>query len=72
MSQQEDWRKARVKKMFEDKGFGFVTLEDDRTDAFLHVSIVDPFDRPQVQPGTDVEVLVAKDKKGLRVMKLRL
>lgn len=59
--------RAVVKMFNEDRGFGFVALDDGSGDAFLHINVLQSagFDAPQT--GTTLEVQVGQGQKGPQV-----
>jgi cold shock CspA family protein len=67
----EDWKLGRVKKWFEDQGFGFICFENDRNDAFLHISVIPMELRNDIQVDVIVEVKVEQAEKGLKVVEIQ-
>ena len=66
----EQWVSGYIKKWFDDKGYGFVSLTTGE-DAFLHISSL-PEDMQEVNIlNMDVEVTVSETKKGFKVMNIR-
>lgn len=55
-----------------DKGFGFVAVEGDSKDAFIHVSALKRCGLDSLEEGQLVVVEVAQGQKGLEVRSLRL
>jgi len=61
-------KEATVKFFNRLKNFGFVTLDDNGGDAFLHGSVIK--DGVNLDGGDRVQVEVQEDPKGLRVITL--
>jgi len=61
---------ARIKKYFEDRGFGFLEIEGRTDDLFFHISEVKG--RDTVQTGEYVEYSVGEGRKGPQAVDLRI
>lgn len=61
---------ATVKWFKDDKGFGFVELENGQGDAFLHVTALRLAGHESVPPGARMRVVVAAGGKGPQVAKV--
>ena len=61
--------RATVKWFSPEKGFGFVVLDGDRGDAFLHASVLEQsgHDGATLQPGVTLGVRVGQGQKGPQV-----
>lgn len=53
-----------VKFFNADKGYGFITPDDDATDIFVHISAVERSGMTTLQEGQKIEFDVEPDKKG--------
>ncbi len=60
---------GRVKKYFEDRGFGFLEVEGGQGDLFFHISQVEG--RDSVQVGEYLEYSIGEGKKGPQATNLR-
>ena len=61
---------ATVKWFKDDKGFGFVELQNGQGDAFLHVTALRPTGHESVPPGAKMQVVVAAGAKGPQVARV--
>lgn len=61
---------AEIKWFNTTKGFGFVKLSDDSSDAFLHASVLTRLGYAELPPGTRVLCNIAQGKKGLQVAEI--
>ena len=56
-----------VKKVVAERGFGFITADDDGKDYFFHRSVVTaPLDFDQIAAGAKVRFEIEQDPKGPR------
>lgn len=63
--------KGQVKKVFQDKGFGFVTAAGGE-DYFFHATAVENSEFDAIQVGSQVEFELGQGPKGPRAEKVRL
>jgi CspA family cold shock protein len=49
------------------KGFGFVTIEGEEKDLFVHVSVLERSDLGGLEPGQAVRVAIVDGRKGREV-----
>jgi len=61
---------ATVKWFKDDKGFGFVEMENGRGDAFLHVTALRSAGHETVPPGSKIQVIVTAGAKGPQVSRV--
>lgn len=61
---------ATVKWFKDDKGFGFVELENGQGDAFLHVTALRSTGHESVPPGARMQVVVTSGAKGPQVARV--
>jgi tetratricopeptide (TPR) repeat protein/cold shock CspA family protein len=61
---------GRVKKYFEDRGFGFLEIEGSEDDLFFHISEVEG--RDSVQVGEYLEYSIGEGRKGPQAIKLQV
>jgi tetratricopeptide (TPR) repeat protein/cold shock CspA family protein len=61
---------ARVKKYFDDRGFGFLEIEDGERDLFFHITQVR--DRESVEVGEYLEYSIGEGRKGPEAVDLRV
>lgn len=61
---------AVVKWFNTQKGFGFVKMSEDPSDAFLHASVLTRLGFADLPPGTRVLCNIAEGKKGLQVAEI--
>ena len=56
-----------IKKVVSDRGFGFITADDDGKDYFFHRSVVSPsLDFDRIAGGEKVKFEIEQDPKGPR------
>src|SRR5262245_42330883 len=58
---------AKVKWFNEEKGFGFVELEDGSGDAFLHIGVLQNAGHDGITPEAKIRVQVGQGQKGRQV-----
>ncbi|NIS68688.1 MAG: cold shock domain-containing protein [Proteobacteria bacterium] len=63
--------KGKVKRLIQDRGFGFIGAEDGR-EIFFHRSALDGTDFNTLKEGNSVEFEVEKGPKGPRAMNVRM
>ncbi len=63
--------KGKVKKLIRDRGFGFITAEDN-TEVFFHRSDLVEADFDTMEEGADVEFDLESGAKGPRAVKVKL
>lgn len=65
------WVSGYVKKWFPEKGYGFVALPQE-ADAFLHITTLPESLKNMPLLNMDVEVIIGDNKKGTKVLKIRI
>jgi CspA family cold shock protein len=63
--------KGKVKKLIWDRGFGFISTEDEK-EIFFHRSALEGIEFDALGEGTDVEFDVEDGPKGPRAVKIRV
>lgn len=63
--------KGKVKRLIRDRGFGFITAEDD-TEVFFHRSELVEADFDTIEEGADVEFDLESGAKGPRAVKVKV
>ncbi len=63
--------KGKVKKLIRDRGFGFITAEDDK-EVFFHRSDLVEADFDTMEEGASVEFDVESGAKGPRAVKVKV
>lgn len=61
-----------VKWFSKEKGYGFITRDDNQGDVFVHFSAIQQRGFKTLQQGQRVEFEVEQDTKGLRAKKVRV
>jgi cold shock CspA family protein len=61
-----------VRRILAEKGFGFVLLEDDKTEIFFHKSSFGGEAFEELQPDDKVTVVYANTRKGWRASRVNL
>ncbi len=61
---------ALVKWYNPTKGFGFVSLEDGQSDAFLHVSVLERAGYQELPEGARLSCMVVQGRRGLQVSEI--
>lgn len=64
--------RGTVKWFSKDKGYGFITRDDNNTDVFVHFSDIQKEGFKTLQKGQKVEFEVVNDKKGPRAKNVRV
>jgi cold shock CspA family protein len=55
---------CRIVKLFRERGYGFVSLEETKGEAFFHISVFDKNDREGLSVGTRLKAEICPDPKG--------
>ena len=63
--------KGKIKRLIRDRGFGFISAEDE-SEVFFHFSTLEGVDFETLEEGTDVEFDVEKGPKGPRAANVKL
>lgn len=63
--------KGKVKKVIQQRGFGFIVAEDGK-EIFFHRSALEGTDFDSLEEGTSVEFDVEKSPKGARAANIRI
>lgn len=61
-----------VKWFSKEKGYGFITRDDNQGDVFVHFSAIQQKGFKTLQQGQRVEFEVEQDRKGLRAKNVRI
>ncbi len=61
-----------VKWFSKEKGYGFITRDDNKEDVFVHFSAIQQRGFKTLEQGQRVEFEVEKDPKGLRAKNVRV
>jgi CspA family cold shock protein len=61
-----------VKWFSKDKGYGFITRDDNQGDVFVHFSAIQQRGFKTLEQGQRVEFEVEQDAKGLRAKNVRI
>jgi CspA family cold shock protein len=63
--------KGKIKRLIRDRGFGFITAEDDK-EVFFHRSALAEEDFDALEEGTSVEFNLEEGPKGSRAVSVRV
>lgn len=67
-----EFRAARVKWFNRVRGYGFVTVDDNKPDVFIHMETLRRNGFELLQPGQPVQVRIGHGPKGLMVAEVRI
>ena len=59
-----------VSKWFQEKGYGFIVVDDTRQSAFIHFSEIQGTGKKQLEVNDRVEFTLQKSDRGLRAVSL--
>ena len=66
-----DWTKGRVRKVFVDRGYGFIDIGTGK-DVFFHLKFLDRVQREFVKEGVEVRFQLEETERRLRAHRVSL